>query len=278
MSVDVGTVYRSSWLVTGSDGQPANPASATLTVTVGLDAPVTVPVTLPPATQGLLLGDFPTVKAGLHVFAWSTTGPVSNGLDYVNVRTFRSVFSLAEGRDYLGFSDSRQDQKIRLLMGAATKLVESVVGICVIRQFTNDWINGDVRHVVQLPNRPLPSASAVTAMRSVYTATGGPSWTASGLIVNPDAGTVRTTSMLPFWYGPWTADYTAGRVEIGENIVNGAKDVLWDLFATQRSLFADTEYPSAEDVATVESMIPPGYEMPRKALEQLEPDRMPAFG
>jgi hypothetical protein len=279
MSIDVGSVYPAAFLVTDDQGRPVNPATATLFVTVGLDAPVSVPVQLPPTVTGLLAADFATVKEGLHQFSWATTGPVSVGSDYVNVRAYRSVLSLAESRDHLGYTDSRHDDKIRLLAAAATKLTEGVVGTCVIRTFTSDWIGGaGNRDVLQLTHRPLPSATCVTSVRSVYTNIGGPSWGAADLIVNPDAGTIRTISQLPFWYGPWLADYQAGRIVIGENIVNGTKEILWDLFATQRSLFADVEQPDAEQIATIESLIPAGYEMPRKALEQLEPDRMPAFG
>lgn len=278
MSTDLGAVKRLVWLVTNEAGQPVNPGTATLDVTVGTSAPVVVPVSLPPAVTGQLIADFQTTAAGLHRASWHTTAPISAGGDYFNVRTYIAVCSLEDAREHLRYPDGVQDTAIRRLLGAATRVAESVVGTCVIRSFTSDWIPGDSREVLQLPHRPLPNASAVTAIRSVYSSFGGPTYAAGDLIANPDAGTVRTVSRLPFWGGPWLADYTAGRIEIGENIVNGTLDVLWDLFATQRAGESDAEYPTAEDVANVEALIPPGYEMPSHALEQLEPDRMPAFG
>jgi hypothetical protein len=278
MSTDLGAVRRLVWLVTDENGQPANPGTATLNVTVGTGPPVAVPVTLPPAVKGTVIADFATTAAGLHRADWVTTGPISAGSDYFNVRSYLAVCSLEDARAHLGYPDGVQDAKIRALLGAATRVAESVVGTCVIRTFTGDWISGYSRQVLQLPHRPVPSTSAVTAIRSVYTATGGPSWTGADLIVNREAGTVRLASQLAFWGGPWLADYSAGRIEIGENIVNGTLDVLWDLFSTQRAGESDAEYPSAQEVANVEALIPPGYELPSHALEQLEPDRMPAFG
>ena len=205
---------------------------------------------------------------------------MSVGSDYFNVRAFKALCSLAEARDYLGVLDSRQDGLIRALMGAATKLTEGVVGTCVIRSYTDDWISGTERTVLQLPAgrcRPPPS---VTRIRSVYQglALGSPSWDASMLLARPDTGTVYTSSRLPFWGGPWLADYQAGRTEVADNIVGGYLDILWDLYGTQRGQASDHDFPGPQEMAQVESLIPPGYEMPHGALEQLEPDRMPAFG
>lgn len=284
MSTDLGAVKRLVWLVTNEAGQPANPATATLTVTVGTAAPVTVPVTLPPVTTGTLIADYATSAAGLHAAQWNTTGPVSAGKDYFNVRSYVALCGLDEARDWLGYPDNVKDQTIRALLGASAKVTESVVGTCVIRQFTGDWIGalpGAYKGVLQLPHRPLPSPAAVTRVASVYSglALGSPVWTTDMLIANPDAGTVYTTSRLPFWGGPWTADYTAGRTEIGENIVQGNLEILWDLFSTQRAMFADSaDWPDQQQQAAVESLIPPGYVAPGHALELLEPDRMPAFG
>lgn len=279
MSVDVGSVKRSVWLVKNDQGQLVNPSTATATVTVGVDDPVTVAVTLPPAVTGTLIADHLTAKTGLHCIDWHTQGPVTSGRDFFNVRSYAAVFGLDEARDYLGYPDGVRDATIRLLAGAATKLAESVVGTCVIRSFTGDWIPGYEKHILQLPHRPLPTAGAVTKVASIYAASGGPGWGAADLIANPDAGTVYLASQLDFWYGPWMADYQAGRIEVAENIVNGTKDILADLFVSQRAMFADTaEGPTPEEAATIESVIPAGYELPRRALEQLEPDRMPAFG
>jgi hypothetical protein len=277
VSIDLGSVKRSVWLCKDATGALVNPSSATATVTVGLDAPVTVPVTLPPATAGTLIADYLTAKPGLHRINWLTAGPVTAGADYFNVRQYISLFGLDEARDYLGYPDGVKDTAIRLLSAAATKLAEQIVGTCVIRSYTGQWINGAARSVLQIPHRPLPAPSAVTKIASVYSA--GTAWGPPDLIVNEFAGTCRLASWRDFWYGPWRADYQAGRIEIGENIVNGTKDILWDLFTSQRAMFADTAAsPTLEEEALVESVIPAGYALPAHAAEQLEPSRLAAFG
>jgi hypothetical protein len=276
--IDLGAVYRAVWLVTDDDGDPVNPAAATLTATVGVAAPITVPVTLPPAQQGVLIADHQPASAGLWAYDWATTGPVSRGTDYVSVRRFVALGSLAEAREWLGVNDTGKDGLIRSLMGISTRLTEGVVGTCVIRQFTADWITGTERPVLRLSHGPLPNASSVTVVRSIYSAgQGGPSWTTPDLVVNPAAGTVRLKSGQPFWGGPWTADYTAGRIEVAENIAGGYQEILSDLYAPHRWITGDAELPTAEDVASAEALIPSGYELPKHALEQLEPDRYHTF-
>ena len=66
MSVDVGSVYRASWLVFDASGNPVNPSTASYQVTVGTGTPVSVPVSLPPAQTGVLIADFQTTVPGLH--------------------------------------------------------------------------------------------------------------------------------------------------------------------------------------------------------------------
>src|SRR5260221_8108650 len=117
MTLDVGSVYRASLRVADAQGLPANPATATLTATLPDRTTAAVPVTVPPAITGLLIGDYTGVQAGLHKFSWQTTGPVLSKTDYQNFRAFVSVISLDEAKDWLNVIDPTVDEKIRDLMG-----------------------------------------------------------------------------------------------------------------------------------------------------------------
>jgi hypothetical protein len=275
VTYDVGQSYRAALVVANANGQPVNPDTAGLTITLP-DQTIAQPVvTLPPATQGLLILDYVFTQPGLHAFDWVTTGPVMHKTDYVNARKFRSVVSLAETRDYLAISDTAKDEKIRSFMAGATRLAERIVGTLVIRQFTDEIIPGEFRDVIRLLHGPLPSAASVTSVSSIWN--GGPVWQNSDMIVNPAASTLRLQSFLPFWFGPWKATYTGGRQEIPDDVILGVKEIIWDLWATQRGNLTDQQEPGLQEITSFEQGIPAGYRIPPRALELLEGERQPGF-
>lgn len=275
MSVDLGAVYRASLAVKDASGAPANAAGVTLTVTTPDQVMTPVSPVNPPAVTGLYIWDYQTAQSGLHEFDWVTTGPGTAQTDYVNVRKFRALSSLAEARDYLAQGDTSRDQPIRWAMAAATRLTERIVGTCVIRTFTGEWIGGGWKDVIGLQHGPLPSEASVTSVTSVWA--GGPSWVNSDLMVNPEAATIRLRSFLPFWFGPWKVTYAGGRAEIPEDIIEGYKEILWDLWATQRGSLTDQQEPGLAEVTQFEQGIPAGYRVPGRALEFLESERRPGF-
>ena len=106
---------------------------------------------------------------------------------------------------------------------------------------------------------------------------GGPSWSQSAgdLIVNPEAGTLRLASKLPFWWGPWTIDtYTAGRTEIPEDAEKAVAEILWDMWAPQRGLGDDTVPPNYEEITATEAE----YRPPGRVMALLGPLCRPGFG
>ena len=103
-----------------------------------------------------------------------------------------------------------------------TALIERHIGTCVTKTVTGEWVPGDVRTSIRLAEAPVLSVASVA---SVYPQ--GPAWTTADLIVNPAAGTVRLASLLPMWFGPWKATYTAGRAEIPPDVIEGAKAALY---------------------------------------------------
>jgi hypothetical protein len=274
MALDVGQTYRATLTVADGNKLPVNPTGATLTVTTPDQATHNVPVTLPPAQTGLLIGDYQTAQTGLHRFDWLTTSPGTAATDYENVRAYRAAVSLADARESLNIQDPGHDQKIRTYLAAATRLAERCIGTLVIRTITGEFCAGDTRQVLQVQCGPLPSATSVTSVTSVWP--GGPSWTqaAGDFVVNEDAGTIRLRSLLPFWWGPWRITYAAGRAEISEDIQTGVKEILWDLWATQRGNGTDQAEPTYEEVAAYEA----NYRPPGRVLQLLGAEYRPGFG
>jgi len=278
MTVDVGQVYRTEFLISDEFGVPvSNVATVTLIITKPDGTTVSPAVTNPPATAGLFLYDYVIANEGLHSFAWSSTGPVASKTDYQNARLYRSVLSLAEGRDCLNQNDTRRDELIRSLMMAATEEAEKYVGTLVRKMVTDEWVNGSYKDVIQVAEGPLLSNTAVTSVTSVWN--GGPQWLLADMIVNPEAATLRARDMLGFWWGPWTVTYgPCGRLVIAEPIINGVREILWDLWTPFRGTTGDEAYPTTSEAEAFQYQIPAGYHPPPRAMSLLEPYERPGFG
>lgn len=270
----VGQTYTTSIDVTNAAGNPATPSGVTLTIQrLGTaDAPITPSIT--PAAH--MTYDQLLTAEGLWRFDWVPVNPGAPQTEFVTCRAFRSCITLDEARDYLGVLDTRTDRKLQSLMMTSTVLAEKVVGTIVPTTFTSDWVTGTSRPIIKLSHAPLLTATSVSAIRSIYP--GGPQWDSTGLICNPQVGTVYPADMIDFWLGPWTADYQAGRLIPSENIINGVREILWDLWAIHRNLYGDSDMPQLDEVAAFEAQIPRDYQIPGRAAELLEGDRLPAFG
>jgi len=267
--IDLGQVYEATLSVTDASGAPANPLSAVLTITLPDGTAVTPAVTLPPATTGLLVVDYPTVQAGLHKASWVTTGPGTAAVDYFSVRQFVSVISLAEAKEHLNkkAAAAATDTELRRFMMAATELVESKAGTCVMRAVTGEFIPGTCTRLIRLPSAPVPDATSVTSITSLRT--GGPSWATADLIVNPRAGTVQSLDHRGFWGGPWTWSGTAGRRVVPERLEHAAKEQLRHLWETQRGAQPPQLVQGEQTYTTSAGWT---FSVPRRVLELLEAD------
>jgi hypothetical protein len=257
----VGAVYRSTIQVRDDTGALTNPATKIYTVTQP-DGSTATPTIVSDGT-GLFHADFMGAQEGLHSVSWVTTGPDTARTDYENFIVFRSVVGIGEVRDFLHLNDTSQDDMLRVFMAGATELAESIVGTCVVRTITNEHIPGGMRAAIRLPQGPLPDASAVTSITSVWP--NGPTWDSTLLNVYPESGVVEPKDMQGFWFGPWVATYKAGRKIIPLAVVLAVKEIVFDLWATQRMPQADQLEPGLEETSTYEATMPPGYDMPPHA-------------
>lgn len=270
--IDLGQVYEATLSVTDASGAPANPSAATLTITLPDGTTVTPAVTLPPAVTGLLAVDYPTVQAGLHKAAWVTSGPATAAVDYFSVRQYVSIISLAEAKEHLNkkLGASAADGELRRFMMAATEVIESKAGTCVMRPITGEFIPGDWRRLIRLPSAPVPTAASVTSVASLRA--GGPSWLPADLIVNPRAGTCQTADRRGFWGGPWQWSGTAGRPVVPERLEHAVKEQLRHLWETQRGAQPPHLLQGDEAFTTSAGWT---FSVPRRVLELLEPDIIP---
>jgi hypothetical protein len=273
MTSDVGSVYRTSLEVRDDAGTLTAPATKVLTVTLPDQTAQTPAVTTDAA--GLYHVDFPLTLPGLYQFAWATTGPVVIQTDYENAVTFRSVVGMDELRNFLNLSDTSRDDVLRQMAAAATEAAEAIVGTCVVRTVTDEHVPGSQRSLIRLARGPFPTDTAVTSIASVWP--GGPSWAAADLLQYPESGTCEPKNRMGFWFGPWKATYMAGRAVIPQRVILAVCEIVYDLWATQRMVGSDMQYPGLSDTALYETSMPPDYRMPPHAKALLESEAMPGF-
>lgn len=270
MALEVGQAYESTLAVTGSDGEPANPAAATLVITLPDGTTVTPAVQLPPAVTGLLSADYVFTQAGLHKFAWTTSSPPTANTDWVTCREFVSLISRQEAKDHLNFKDATDDEEeLSRFMMAATEVVQAKGGQTIRSVFT-DEIRGDIAYELVVSRLPVLAVQSVT---SVWP--GGPSWTDPGdgsVLRVSDAGIVAQVQPFPFWWGPWRVAYSAGRAVPLERHLHAVKEQLRHLWETQRGSMGQPLLGSEEQYTTAAGF---SFSVPRRVLELLEDDMLP---
>jgi hypothetical protein len=261
-----GQVYRTT-IVVGDNSAPPGSASLVITKPDGTFVPGVVAVNSP-AGSGTMIYDYTLPSAGLFKFAWTTTGPgTAPPPEFINVRDYRSIVSMAEVRAHLNKVSTATDDELSAFLMVATELVENKVGTCVPTTFTERIEEGRYRLV--LAHHPVITVASVT---SVWP--NGPVWPTAQLRWDADAGIVDQVSPFPFYWPPWDVAYTCGRQVIAERWVHAAKEQIRHLWETQRG----SQPPAllqGEEVFTASSGW--SFSVPRRVLELLEQDMVPSI-
>ena len=274
-AAEVGESYKSSIVITDSEGTATNAATVVLTITLPDQTTVTPSVTND--STGHYSVVYTLAQEGLYKFSWVTTIPYTSKTDYVPVNAFRSIVGIDDVKTFINFNSTSDEGLLRQIMMAATELIEEVVGVCVIRTFTNERISGGYQaQVLKLSHGPLVSDTSITSISSVRA--GGPTWTqANGdFVVYPDSATVELASYQPFYFGPWKGTYTAGRTIVSQKIQLAAFEICYDMWATQRPYGADSLEPGPEETARWETLVS-SYHIPPHAMAMLSGEERPGF-
>lgn len=275
--IDVGAPYTLSFVVTNDLGNAADAATVTLVVTKPDQTTDTFSLAGATVTRdglGLYHVSYVPATEGLYTLAWAATSPTRVQTDVFNAGIFRSIIGVNEARVYVGETDTSRDDILRLTLASLTEKVESIVGTCIQRRIVDENVTGYTAQVIRLKNGPLPSVTSVESVTSRWP--GGPSWVTADFIVYPDSGTLELLSMIPFWYGPWKATYTAGRAVIPASFQLAVKEMLIDFWASQRPYGLDELEPGMDDTARWEQALSQ-YDIPPHAKSLLEGEEQPGF-
>lgn len=269
--IEVGSPYTSSLSVVNSLGSPADAATVQLTVSKPDQTTDVYQLADGSVTRdglGQYHVDYIPPFEGLYKFTWQTTGINLVKTDYMNASAFRSIIGVDEARLYVGETTTTRDDLLRQVLMALTEKIESIVGITVPKRFVDETVTGYNAFTIRMPHAPLLNATAVESVSSLYT--GGPTWTSDEIIQYPDSATCELRSMLPFWYGPWKATYTAGRAVIPMAIQYALKEALLDFWADE-----DLD-PGSSPAQRWETAIT-GYDLTPHAKSLLEQYELPGF-
>jgi hypothetical protein len=267
---DLGATVRLTAECRDPGGALTTAATAAVTVTLP-DGSTALPVaTEDPATAGRYRADYVTSVPGRHTVRWVWTGPAAAYTDVFDVQEAApaAILSLADARKHLNLRDTRDDDEVRFWNGAATRAVEHFTGPIVPRTIVEDHRFGAAREIVLL-HTPVLEVTAVAPLRS-----GGTAPAVDGLVLDGGAGLILRADGGPL-YGPLRFTYRAGRTVIPENLTAAARIILEHLWRTQRAGRRGGIAGGGEDYAVTEPIPGLGYAVPNRALQLLEPDRLP---
>ena len=263
--IDLGDVYRIEAAVRDPDGDLADPATATLTITLPDGTTDSPAVPLPPGSTGRLTVDYPTVQAGRHTFVLATTSPQTAFRDVFDVRTpeLRNIVSLKDAKRHLNVTNDTTDDEIRGFVESVTSIVEGYVGTLFPIEYTETVeANGAT---VPLQHYPVTEVASITAVRS-------------GATVDPanvdvdEYGILRLTSGQCL-NGLYRVVYTAGRAILPANWTRAALIILQHMWETQRP--RDSRRPPtamSDEFYGAQDASGRYYTVPRRAIELLQND------
>lgn len=175
-----------------------------------------------------------------------------------------ALLTLAESKAQLDIETGADDVELQAYIDALAPVIERHVGPVEIRTVT-EQVDGLM--LLALTQAPVVSLVSLTPVLD-----GGLAITAAEVVVNPDSGVVRRRDGAPFYGGPWTAVYSAGRVTPGDaipaTISLAARMLLQHLWRTQ---YGSARGQGGVDDFSVTEPIPGfGYAVPNRVLQLLE--------
>jgi hypothetical protein len=284
-----GSVVPLTFNVTDTSGTPQNTTPVTLTVTLPDGSTATPAVTNPPAVTGTYTASYTTTQAGHHTVLWTAGGtyPGSYTDAFDTLPTAEgAILSMADAKAMLKIAstDTSQDDLVREFNEAATKVVEWFCGPVIQQTVTEELTAGGLTVALSKPpvielvawtsvpaeitdsTRTVPSPASPMFPVMVW----GVAYPLTDLHVNGKLAIVRHTSGLPFYYGSYLWQYTAGRAVIPQNILNGTRAIVRHLYEMERG---GANPPTAFGADQMTTQTPYGFAVPNRALEMLEPER-----
>ncbi len=243
--------------------------AATAVVTVTLPDGMTASPAVTEGDPGVYRADYLTTEPGRHEVRWVWTGPGHAYTDVFDVRAAAPpvILSLADAKRHLNQRTSVDDDEVRFWNEATTRCIEFFTGPVIPRAFTELHRERQQSSLV-LMRTPVVAITAVEQLR-----VGGPAYDVGNLVVDQDTGRVSLAGG-GYLRGPLRFTYTAGRMVVAANIQGAARIILQHLWRTQLAQ-GRGGLPGGTDYSVTEPIPGLGYAIPNRAVQLLEPDRLP---
>lgn len=268
MPYDLGAVVPLGTTVRDSAGALANAGAMALTITLP-DATTVAASPVAPTSTGLYVYDYPSTQAGRHTVRWVATGVNAGAYtDSFDVRESvpPGILSLADAKKHLNKTGTTDDDEIRSWVESITAGIEGLCGPVIVRTVTERH-EGRRVPLICLRHTPILSVTSVVAIL-----TGGTTYTVADLDIDTETGVVQRKDGGTLT-GPLRVTYSAGRRIVPAAISSAARIILQHLWRTQqgpgRPQLGTGDFDVTEPIAGF------GYAIPNRALQLLEPYRLP---
>ncbi|MFI9344927.1 hypothetical protein ACIG0D_27230 [Streptomyces sp. NPDC052773] len=267
MPFDLGATVRLTADCLNPDGTLTAATTATVVVTLP-DGTTASPAPVETGTPGRYRADYVTEMPGRHMVRWLWSGPAHAYTDTFDVReaTPPTILSLQEAKRHLKKTDDRDDEEIRDWNEACTRAVEQFVGPVVMRTVTENarFVSARSLALTLTPAVELTSVTSATASGTSYNVDDLILDGATGIVTRLDGGLM---------YGPLRFVYVVGRPIVTANIRGAARIILQHLWRTRQG--PGRPQRGIEDFDVTEPLPGLGFAIPNRAVQLLDPDRLP---
>ena len=181
--------------------------------------------------------------------------------------TIPAAVPFQEFKAHLNITVDADDDELSTTLGAATGVVEGIIGPIIVRGFTERARSAGS---LLLSKYPVVSVATVTHARG----TDGPFVTAD-VLVDEDTGLVEHVDGRNFWPGSWTVAYTAGRWETEYSVPDDVRLAVCiigkHLWETQRGTASRPGMLGRTSGVDPTERVPMGFAVPNRAATLLEP-------
>lgn len=268
MPYDLGDVVPLGTLVRDSAGALANAGAMALTITLPDGTTVTSSPVAPTST-GTYAYDYTTTQAGRHTVRWVATGINAGAYtDSFDVReaTPPAILSLADAKRHLVKTGTSDDDEIRSWVESITAGIEGLCGPVVVQTISE-------RHNIRCAGTIVLRRTPALALTSVVPVlTGGTTYDVDDLDLDENTGEVQRLDGGTL-YGPLWVTYTAGRRIVPAAMTSAARIILQHLWRTRQG--PGRPQRGTDDYDVSEPVPGFGYAIPNRALQLLEPYRLP---
>lgn len=272
MPFDLGDNVRLEAECRDPGGTPATATTATLTITRP-DGTAVTPTVPAPGETGRYRVDYVPVQAGRHAVRWVFVTPASAYTDSFDVREAipPMLLSLADMKTHLRITTTGTDSELRGWIESATQGVENYAGVCVRRTVVE---RQDIplfgATTVMLRQVPVLSVASVVPILS-----GGTTYSVDDLDIDGPTGVIQRKDGGRIC-GPQRFTYTPGRAIVPSAHRDATKIIVQHLWRTKYGASrAASGLGGGEDFSVTEQVPGFGYAVPNRALQLLEPYKLP---